>query len=66
MKRLEIIANRTVEEDFFDAFEELGIAGNYTLIPSVQGAGRTGKSLATLYGPMRILSSSSTVKRKKH
>ncbi|AEJ62470.1 hypothetical protein Spith_2215 [Spirochaeta thermophila DSM 6578] len=42
MRRIEIIANHSVEEDLFDLFEERGIGAHYTLIPQVQGAGSSG------------------------
>ena len=42
MKRVEIIANRSVQEDLMDAMAEAGLGGSYTLIPAAQGAGRQG------------------------
>jgi hypothetical protein len=42
MKRLEIIANRAIEEDMFDIFERQGIAQHYTKVPEVHGVGNSG------------------------
>ncbi len=42
MKRVEIVANHSVQEDLMDALAEAGVARSYTLIPAVQGAGRQG------------------------
>jgi nitrogen regulatory protein PII len=42
MKRIEIIANRSIEEDMFEAFEKAGIASHYTKIPEVMGVGKSG------------------------
>jgi len=42
MVRLEIIANRSVEEDLFDLFGKRGIAAHYTKIPEVHGVGDAG------------------------
>ena len=41
MKKLEIIANKSVEEDLFDRFERRGLKPRYTEIPVVYGEGRT-------------------------
>ena len=41
MKKLEIIANKSVEEDLFDRFERNGLNPRYTEIPVVYGKGRT-------------------------
>jgi hypothetical protein len=43
VKRVEIIANRSVQEDLMDAMAEAGLDGAYTLIPAAQGAGRQGR-----------------------
>jgi len=51
MKRLEIIANKTVEEDLFDAFAKLRIGICYTMIPTVMGAGRSGSRLGDTVWP---------------
>jgi len=51
MKRLEIIANKTIEDDLFDAFERHHVATSYTLIPVVHGAGHTGLKLGTTVWP---------------
>ena len=42
MKRIEIIANRSVEADMFDLFNKRGIVKHYTRIPEVFGVGRQG------------------------
>jgi len=42
MKRIEIIANRSIEEDMFEVFEKEGIARNYTKVPIVVGVGNSG------------------------
>jgi len=42
MKRIEIIANRSVEEDMFDLFRKRGIVRHYTRLPEVFGVGRQG------------------------
>jgi nitrogen regulatory protein PII len=42
MKRIEIIANRSIEEDMFEAFEKAGVAQHYTKIPEVMGVGNSG------------------------
>ncbi len=41
MKRVELIANQSVEEDIFEAFEERDIVKAFTKIPGVQGSGNT-------------------------
>ena len=42
MKRIEIIANRSIQEDMLDAFKKADIAKYYTLIPIVLGIGHSG------------------------
>lgn len=42
MKRIEIIANRSIEEDMFEAFDKVGIAQHYTKVPIVVGVGNSG------------------------
>ena len=42
MRRIEIIANRSIEEDMFEAFEKAGVAKHYTEIPIVMGVGNSG------------------------
>jgi len=39
MKRLEIIANQSIEEDLFELLRKRGLAKRYTKIPGVRGAG---------------------------
>jgi hypothetical protein len=45
MKRLEIIANVSVEDALFKAFKMRGIAKVFTKIPSVHGVGSSGPRL---------------------
>ncbi len=42
MKRVEIVANRSVQEDLMDALAEAGVARYHTLIPAAHGTGRQG------------------------
>lgn len=42
MKRIEIIANRAIQEDMFDAFRKADIVKHYTLYPIVLGVGNSG------------------------
>jgi len=42
MKRIEIIANRAIEEDMLEAFGKAGVATHYTKIPIVLGVGNSG------------------------
>ncbi len=42
MKRIEIIANRSIEADMFDAFSRKGIAKHYTRIAEAYGVGNSG------------------------
>ncbi|MEA1910918.1 MAG: hypothetical protein U9N32_04465 [Spirochaetota bacterium] len=42
MKRIEIIANRSIQDDMFDAFNKANIVKHYTLIPVVFGMGNSG------------------------
>jgi len=39
MKRLEIIANRSVQEELFDLLARSNAGSHYTLVPQVHGAG---------------------------
>jgi hypothetical protein len=41
MKRLEIIANQSIEEDLFELLRKRGLAKKYTKIPGVHGAGNS-------------------------
>lgn len=41
MKRLEIIGNRSIEEDLFDMIKKSGIKSHYTKIPVVFGEGNS-------------------------
>jgi hypothetical protein len=42
MKRMEIIANKSIEEDLFDIFRKKDIVHHYTKIPVVYGVGNKG------------------------
>ena len=42
MKRIEIIGNRSIEEDLFDSFKKNKIVNHYTKIPIVFGVGNSG------------------------
>ncbi len=39
MKRLEVIGNKSIEEDLFDALEKNNVVFHYTKIPVVHGQG---------------------------
>lgn len=41
MKRVEIIANQSIEADLFDAMDERNVGRHYTKIPGVMGAGNS-------------------------
>jgi Nitrogen regulatory protein P-II len=41
MKRVELIANQSVEDDIFEAFEKRDIVKKFTKIPSVHGSGNS-------------------------
>ncbi len=41
MKRLEIIVNRSIEEDMFEIFKKNNIVKSYTKIPIVHGEGNS-------------------------
>ncbi len=51
MKRLEIIANRSVEEEMTDAISAAVPGFRYTLVPGVMGSGRQGKRLSSATWP---------------
>lgn len=42
MQRLEIIANRSVEEDLYDILRRRGLSPFYTKLPEVHGVGDSG------------------------
>jgi len=42
MVRLEIIANRSVEENILDAFKKEGVGKHYTKYPTIYGVGSSG------------------------
>lgn len=42
MKRIEIIVNKSIEEDMFDLFKKKGVAEHYTKIPVAYGVGNKG------------------------
>jgi hypothetical protein len=41
VKRIEIIANRSVQEELFDLMTRSGVGASYTLVPQVHGAGQS-------------------------
>jgi hypothetical protein len=41
VKRIEIIANRSVQEELFDLMARRKVGASYTLVPQVHGAGRS-------------------------
>jgi nitrogen regulatory protein PII len=51
MKRVEIIANRSVQEDILDALEPRIPGFTYTLIPVVHGRGKNNYRLGTATWP---------------
>ncbi|MFH2114174.1 MAG: PG0541 family transporter-associated protein [Spirochaetota bacterium] len=51
MKRVEIIANHSVEEDLMEAFAAAGIGKAYTKIPVVHGAGHSGPKMGNAVWP---------------
>jgi hypothetical protein len=51
MRRIEIIANRSIEEDMFDLFKRKGIVKNYTKIPEVYGVGNEGPRMGNHVWP---------------
>ena len=53
MKRLEIIANASVEESLFEAFRARGVAQFYTKVPVVHGVGSSGPRHAQEAGYIR-------------
>jgi hypothetical protein len=40
--RIEVIANRSVQDDFFELLNAAEVGEHYTLFPEVQGAGHAG------------------------
>lgn len=42
MIRVEVIGNRSVQEDFFDRLAEREVGQHHTLFPEVQGVGNSG------------------------
>jgi hypothetical protein len=51
MKRVEIIANLSVEEDLMEAFTAAGIVKAYTKIPVVHGSGRSDPKMGNAVWP---------------
>ena len=41
MKRIEIVANRSVQEELFDLLARSSVGLRYTLVPQVHGAGNS-------------------------
>lgn len=42
MIRVEVIGNRSIQEDFFDRLAEREVGQSHTLFPEVQGVGNSG------------------------
>jgi hypothetical protein len=51
MIRVEIIANRAVEEDILDACALEGVGKSYTKYPTIHGAGRSGPRMGDAIWP---------------
>jgi len=51
MKRLEIIANRSVEEDIMEKLADAAVARHYTKYPVVHGVGRAGPRMGDAIWP---------------
>lgn len=51
MKRLEIIANRSVEEDVMEKLADAGVAKHYTKYPVVHGVGSSGPRMGDAIWP---------------
>jgi len=51
MIRLEIIANRSVEENILEALSKEGVGKHYTMFPSVFGVGACGPRMGTAVWP---------------
>lgn len=51
MKRLEIFANRSVQEDLLEALHEAALAEYYSLIPLVHGVGKKGPRMGDSVWP---------------
>jgi len=51
MIRIEIIANRSVEENILEALARAGVGKHYTMFPSVLGVGACGPRMGTAVWP---------------
>ena len=51
MKRVEIMANRSVEEDLMEAFSVASVARHYTKYPIAFGVGRSGPRMGDAVWP---------------
>ncbi len=51
MKRVEIIANRSVEDDLMEALQEAGAAKEYTKYPVAHGVGSAGPRMGDAIWP---------------
>jgi hypothetical protein len=58
--RVEVVANRSVQEDFFELLEGADTGREYILIPEVQGQGRPDRAGGTISGRRRTSSISPT------
>lgn len=51
MKKVEIIANQSIQPDVVDALNALQIGDRYTVIPNILGSGSTGGRFGTTVWP---------------
>ena len=51
MIRIEIIANRSVEENILETLNKEGVGKHYTMIPNVVGVGACGPRMGTAVWP---------------
>ena len=51
MIRLEIVANRSVEENIFEAFKKEGVGKYYTKYPTIFGVGSSGPRMGDAIWP---------------
>ncbi|MCL1928288.1 MAG: hypothetical protein FWG07_05805 [Treponema sp.] len=51
MLRIEIVANRSVEENILEALKEHGVGKHYTLYPNVLGVGTSGPRMGDAVWP---------------
>lgn len=51
MKRIEIICNRSIEEDLFERFNKNNVVKHYTKLPIVHGVGTSGPRMGDTVWP---------------